>query len=191
MLFFSPTWNLCPRALSKVSFSLCTPSLFDLITFWHHAASSPHLYLDLVSSGFQMDIFVGISCRNCKAVQAQNRTVISSPKPALSHLPWFFNLVSDPTQVLVLWVLFRTFRSIPVTLLFRGPIVSFLDYSKTLITGRPKSSLLPSELYTAARKVLRHKSSRVTICFKVWVIPVVNINIFRSCGHLISRALHP
>ena len=101
-------------------------------------------------------------------MQAQNRTVISSPKPALSHLPWLFNLVGDPTQLLVLWVLFRTFRSIPVTLLFRGPVVSFLDCSKTLVTGLPKSSLLPSKLYTAARKVLRHKSSRVAICFKVW-----------------------
>lgn len=59
-------------------------------------------------------------------------------------------------------------------------IVFFLDCSKSLLTLLTKSSLPPVKLYPAVRKVLKHKSDHVTICFKVWNdYPLLKINIFQ------------
>lgn len=72
------------------------------------------------------------------------------------------------------------------------PIVFFLDCSKRLITALPRSSLPPSKLYPAARKVVNHKSSHVTIFFKVcsdYQFP--KNNRFHWCGRLICKLFIP
>lgn len=142
--------------------------LYSFPVWPHHiltlCSQIAHIYLDQVSSGFQICIFMGISCRNYRVVQAQNRTE-TSPKSALSHLPWPFNLGSDPTKLHVPLVLSPPFLSIPITPPFHIPVVSW-DCSKSLVTGFPNPfCLLPDDTQLL---VLRHRCDQVTICSEVW-----------------------
>ena len=118
---FPPTENasaagLCPRPSPH---SILLPRLTS--PSWTVLAIPTFIYLDQVSSEFQMHISTWVSYRNCKLVLPSNRTFIFSPESALSHLLSLPCPGSSLWQIvqhnsMSCWFFPNPFVSIPVTL---------------------------------------------------------------------------
>lgn len=96
-------------------------------------------------------------------------TMIVPLKSGLSHPALTLPLGRSPnTKLHVLLILLLTTSLHPhYPALFHAFIICFLDSNKSLVTGLHQSNLLPSKLYTPARKILKHKSDHVTVCLNM------------------------
>lgn len=94
---------------------------------------------------------------------------IFSPKSSLSALllPWLLKLGNDPLPPHILWISFSHLSPSPSPCPSPCPHCLFLCSSENRVTTLPKSGFPPFNLYTAARKILKHRSDQVRICFKV------------------------
>lgn len=173
LYFHTLKMPLLPELWSRSSSHI--PSLSDFIKFWLGA----RCLLDsrcIVPCGH----LTGIA-NLCTPRTELGSFLLNLPSPQASQLGKWACTTPCPIVLFVCFFPSCCFSSNHLSSLpSHARIVFFLDCSKSLLTLLTKSSLPPVKLYPAVRKVLKHKSDHVTICFKVWNdYPLLKINIFQ------------